>query len=142
MNDLKDVSTRGAIIATAIGLIVIALVIGVFAFRSNSLSNEKVDSKKYQAVVLRNGQVYFGKLSNLGSAYATLSDVYYIKNEQGAGATPSPDGSNLTLVKLGDELPQSDQEMQIANGQIVYFETMSDDSKVSEAIKKAKDQNK
>lgn len=36
---------------------------------------------KYQAVFMDNGQVYFGQISGLGTAYPSLTDVYYVQRQ-------------------------------------------------------------
>ena len=85
--------------------------------------------------------VYFGKLRNVGSAYTTLTDVYYIQanpqqsqnTQGGASASPQP---NLSLVKLGDELHGPEREMQVASNQIIFWENLRNDSKVVDAINK------
>lgn len=51
----------------------------------------------YQAVVLDNGQVYFGKVAGLGTDYPRMTDVYYIL--QGADAKNN-DRKNV-LVRRG-----------------------------------------
>src|SRR3989344_4528142 len=38
-----------------------------------------VKADQYQAVFLTNGQVYFGKLSDVNSAYVSLQDIYYLQ---------------------------------------------------------------
>jgi len=53
----------------------------------------------YQAVVLNNGQVYFGKLDKLGTPYPILTDVYYV---QGQVNQDTKQVTN-TLVKRGKE---------------------------------------
>jgi hypothetical protein len=139
--ELRDVSTRGALVAIAIAALVIALLVGVAVFRGNDVVSKSPNGKQYQAVFLTNGQVYFGKLHNLGSAYITLEDVYYIQanpqqsqnTQGGASASPQP---NLTLVKLGDELHGPERQMQIASNQVIFWENLKGDSKVVDAIKK------
>lgn len=133
--DIKDVSTRGALVAIAIALIVIAVLFSLTVFRGSAVVNQSPKKKQYQAVFLTNGQVYFGKLSGLGSAYVTLNDVYYIQsNAQPQGASPSPQ-PNLSLVALGQEIHGPEKEMQIASDQIIFWENLKDDGKVAQAIK-------
>lgn len=134
--DLLDINTRGALIAIAIALLAIAILIGTQVFQGSTIGNSP-NSKKFQAVFLTNGQVYFGKLSGLGGAYASLNDVYYIQS--GApqpGASPAPSAQpNLSLVQLGQEIHGPEKQMQIASSQIVFWEDLKDDGKVVQAIK-------
>lgn len=149
-DDVKDMSTRGSLVAIAIAMIVIAILIGMIAFRGTGGVSQFPKKDQYQAVFLTNGQVYFGKLKGLGGAYVKLQDVYYIQSQnpqQGAQSTPQPSpGTNLSLVKLGNEIHGPDAEMQIGSDQILFWENLKNDSKVVEAIKNKgsdnKDQNK
>lgn len=142
--ELKDVTTRGALVAVAVALLAIALLVGIAVFRSNTISNQSPDKDRFQAVFLTNGQVYFGKLKNTGGAYLTLDDVYYIQaNPQQAGQQPSASPQpNLTLVKLGDEIHGPERRMEIASSQVVFWEDLKNDSKVVDAIKKQNEEKK
>ncbi len=109
--------------------------------KTPTASEQKVTNSGYQAVFLSNGQVYFGKLSNANSDYATLSDIYYLQVTQ-----PPLQGSKddqqaqqqqqqLSLVKLGSELHGPLDSMQINRSQILFFEDMKEDGKVMQAIR-------
>ncbi len=138
-DDIRDISTRGALIAIAIAALVIATLIGITVFRGGGVVSKSPEKKKYQAVFLTNGQVYFGHLTNVGSSYATLDDVYYIQQGQQGGASPAPAANannNLSLVKLGQEIHGPERTMQIASNQILFWENLKDDGKVVDAIKK------
>jgi hypothetical protein len=70
------------------------------------------DANAFYAVFLTNNQVYFGKLSESGSRYPVLSDVYYIQAATSQDLTKgSQSGSQLQLVKLGSELHQPQDTM-------------------------------
>src|SRR5208337_439444 len=59
-----------------------------------------VFSTAFQAVLLDNGQVYYGKMSRLGTGFPEMTDVYYIVNKD------DPDTKTVKhiLVKRGKEL--------------------------------------
>ena len=135
-DDLRDVSARGSLVAIAIALIVLAILVGMAVFRGTDVVSKAPKKNSYQAVFLTNGQVYFGKLTNVGSAYVTLKDVYYIQsaNAPQPAATSSPQ-PQLSLVKLGEEIHGPEAEMQVASDQIVFWENLKDNGKVVEAIK-------
>jgi ABC-type proline/glycine betaine transport system ATPase subunit len=98
-----------------------------------------VKGKQYQAVFLTNGQVYFGKLKNPDSAYVKLTDIYYLQVQQ----TVQPDQQkedankqpNVSLAKLGSELHGPEDTMYISRDQILFWENLKDDGKVTQAIK-------
>src|SRR5690606_33296919 len=86
--------------------VTIAMAVGVFrGFKTTSL----VKDDQYQAVFLDNGQVYFGKLSNVNSSYAKLNDIYYLQVEQQIQPDQQEEGADeeqqpqISLAKLGNE---------------------------------------
>ncbi len=90
---------------------------------------------EYQAVFLDNGQVFFGKLENGGSAHPVLKEVYYIGRQQ------SPDGKEVKniLLKRGSEWHGPDF-MYLTSSHIVMVEPISSTSRVAELIKELKAQ--
>lgn len=54
----------------------------------------------YQAVLLDNGQVYYGKLAGLGTRFPVMTDVYYILRTE----DPKTKQIHNVLVKRGKEL--------------------------------------
>ena len=96
-------------------------------------------SEQYQAVFLTNGQVYFGKLDSLHTAYPTLTDIYYLivtrplQSQQG-GETQAvqPD---FSLRKLGNELHGPTDRMVINKDHILFVEDLKETGKVVEAIR-------
>jgi len=90
---------------------------------------------EYQAVFMDNGQVFFGKIENVTSAYPLLQDVYYIGKQQ------SPDGKEVRsiLVKRGNEW-HAPKYMYINRSHIALIEPVSPNSRVAQLIKEAKAQ--
>jgi hypothetical protein len=86
----------------------------------------------YQAVLLSNGAVYYGKLSGYGTRNPSLTDVFYIVSKT------NPDTKQVTnvLVKRGKELHGPDRMYLNAN-QIVFVEPVGTDSKVAQLISEA-----
>ena len=54
----------------------------------------------YQAVLLDDNQVFYGKLSSLNAAHPILTDVYYIKS----GIDPQSKETKSVLIRRGKEL--------------------------------------
>lgn len=96
-----------------------------------------VKGKQYQAVFLTNGQVYFGKVSKVDSSYVKLSDIYYLQVQQQV----QPQDKNaqqqpqVSLAKLGGELHGPEDSMYISRSQVLFWENLKDDGKVTKAIK-------
>ncbi len=108
-------------------------------------------NSEYQAVFLTNGQVYFGKLSQKHGGWIILKDIYYLQVTQnlqqasgGNSDTATTGQSQATqqdqqvqLVKLGSELHGPEDEMFIARDKILFWENMSENSKVLNSIRQA-----
>jgi hypothetical protein len=136
-------------------VVVIVLVAGAFTVgRLPELQRTgTIDSGKYQAVFLVNGQVYFGKLAKVNKDYMKLTGVYYLQATQPPAST-SPDGStnpqqtnslqtpDIQLIKLGSEVHGPDDEMVISEKQILFFENLKKDGKVSASIDNYQKQKK
>lgn len=86
----------------------------------------------YQAVLLSNGAVYYGKLAGFGSRNPTLTDVFYIVSK----SDPTTKQVTNVLVKRGKELHQPDR-MYLNATQIVFVEPVGSESKVAQLINEA-----
>jgi hypothetical protein len=132
-------------------IILVVIVLGVL-FRDRlfpsrdgeDMTTEQKEEKVsgYQAVFLTNGQVYFGKLSDVSATYATLNDIYYlqvtqppIQGSQQQGQQQQAAQQQLSLVKLGEELHGPVDEMKINRDQILFFEDIKEDGRVMTAIR-------
>lgn len=108
--------------------------------------NKGIKSNEYQAVFLSNGQVYFGKLTDLNHKYVTLTDIYYLQVQQGSNGSlqnasgSSTSDSQVSLAKLGSELHGPEDKMSISSDQVLFWENMKTDSKVVQAITKYQNQ--
>jgi len=83
----------------------------------------------YQAVLLDDNQVYYGKLSGFGGAHPVLTDVYYVKSR----VDPQTKESNSVLVKRGKELHGPDR-MYLNKQHIVLVEPVGTGSQVAKLI--------
>jgi|ERR1051326_5348372 hypothetical protein len=135
-------------------VVVVLIVLGVlfrdklFGAKGGSMTATKTTSGTYQAVFLTNGQVYFGKMLDANSDYATLKDIYYLQviQPQPLQGTPQDQAQQqqqqqqpqISLVKLGNELHGPVDEMHIAKTQILFYEDLKDDGNVVKAIQQYK----
>jgi hypothetical protein len=92
-------------------------------------------STPYQAVLLSNNSVYFGKLAGYGTSSPVLTDVYYIVTK----SDPTTKQVQNMLVKRGKELHGPDRMYLNANS-IVFIEPVGTDSKVAQLIQEANQQ--
>lgn len=127
-------------------IIILAIIGGAvyfFVFKKTSLwskGGKVVDSSKYQAVFLTNGQTYFGKVSNENGKYVSVTDVYYLvlkkplQNQSQGDDQADQTKPEYSLIKLGKEM-HGPTSMSINKDQILFIENLADDSKVVGAIK-------
>jgi hypothetical protein len=106
------------------------------------MADSAVKSKEYQALFLTNGQVYFGKLTKVDNSYVKLTDIYYLQVQQQV----QPKDQNqqqqpqVSLAKLGGELHGPEDVMYVSRSQVLFWENLKDDGKVTKAIKDYKAQ--
>jgi len=111
--------------------ILLAVVIAGIAWWMTRRNNAPVTlTTPYQAILLSNGQVYYGRLEGYGSRpFPVLREVYYIKS--GTDAKTSQPTS--ILVTRGNEWHGPDH-MILNASHIIQVEPVTPDSKVAELI--------
>jgi len=122
-----------ALLGAAALLVAIAVVIGIVAaVRSlgakDSLASA-INSSEYQAVLLNNGQIYFGKLSAPGGDFYYLRHVYYLTESSTRTGKPL-----RSLAKLTNDVHGPEDFMAINRGQIVYMENLSPSGQASRLL--------
>lgn len=137
-----------AIVAGVVLAIVIMVLSGWYLHRSSTAAT--IDSNKYQAVFFTNGQVYFGKLRQVNANYFKLTDVFYIQAQDAEAQTSDSENpqqtnsqsTDIRLIKLGSEVHGPDDAMIISKDQVLFFENLKKDGKVSDSITKYAEQQK
>lgn len=134
----KLTKNKKILIGSVFAVLVLALVGSVYYFRFSDVS---VKRNSYQAIFLSDGQVYFGKLSNIKSDYLKMTDVYYLQSNSQTDATKeSSEGRpQPQLIKLGSEIHGPEDMIKIRSQQVSYWENLKTDSKVSKAIEEFKE---
>lgn len=121
--------------------VVIAVVVVGLLFGAARLiwggSSDGIDHSKYQAVFLSSdnsgNSVYFGKLERMSDGYYKLSNIYYLLQK-------SSDTSDRELAKLAAAYG-SDDSMVLPREQVLFYQNMTDDSKIVQAIKQDNQKN-
>jgi hypothetical protein len=124
--------------AILVSVICVALLVWLAAKAYGTLmADAAVKGKQYQAVFLTNGQVYFGKVSRTDSSYLKLTDIYYLQVQQQVQPKDQNQGQQpqVSLAKLGGELHGPEDVMYISRQQVLFWENLKDDGKVTKAIK-------
>lgn len=109
-------------------LMVLVLVARTQLFRFGVAS--AIDRESYQAVFIVGGQVFFGKLQELGD-YFLLDDVFYLSVPQAADAQGQ-------LVKRGTELHRPMEPMIIPADQVLFIENINSNGDIATAIRRFK----
>lgn len=86
----------------------------------------------YQAVVLSNGTVFYGRLTGYGTHNPQMTDVFYIVTK----TDPTTKQISNLLVKRGKELHGPDR-MYLNPSSIVIVEPVGEHSKVAQLISEA-----
>jgi hypothetical protein len=118
----------GCVICLLIGLLVGHMV----TYHHMNRDHNPTFSTPYQAVLLSNGAVYFGKLAGYRTRNPTLTDIFYIVSK----TDPNTKQVSNVLVKRGKELHGPDR-MYLNASQIVFVEPVGPDSKVAQLINEA-----
>ena len=134
------------ILAVAIAALLAIVAFGGWSlYRSSTTAH--IDSGKLQAVFFTNGQVYFGKLEKLNGDYFKLTDIFYLQAQSAAADSENPQETStqqspdVQLVKLGSEIHGPVDEMIINKDQVLFFENLKEDGRVSQSIESYQDDN-
>jgi hypothetical protein len=141
-------------------IVVIIIILGAvgFIFRKNIFPNKAAAEQLsgYQAVFLTNGQVYFGKATHLDGQYIRLTSIYYLQTSTPAGTSATGStastataansaaadaATQLSLVKLGNELHGPADQMEINRDQVLFIEDLKTSGQVAQAIQKYQQTN-
>ena len=116
-------------------VVIVAVGSTIVAVRGWPLGGRVRFETPYQAVLLANGQAYFGRLENIGSSYPVLKEVYYVQTQ----VHPETKQVTNTLVRRGGELHGPDRTVLNAS-QIVLIEPVAENSQIAKLIAELKKQ--
>ena len=118
-----------------IGAILVLAVAGWALFSALKPQPTGIDNSKYQAVFLSNGQIYFGKLTSFSDKTFKITSVYYPQAQAtDEGETSAQTSNNIQIIRLGEEVHGPENEMIIYKDQVLYYENLKADSRVSQLI--------
>lgn len=129
------------VMLVSIGLLVASVALMTIQASTNRPNESQyVDTNKYQAVFLNNGQVYFGKITALNSQYVRLTNIYYLT--QNGSTSTNTSSSNYSLIKLGcQQIHDPYDAMVINHSQVTFWENLQNKGKVVSSIQKFQQQN-
>ncbi len=124
---------RNLVIGIVVGIIVgVVLTLGATYWM---IDRQLRFATPYQAVLLDDNQVFYGRLSGLTGNHPVLTDVYYIKS----GIDPQTKETKSILVMRGKELHGPDK-MYLNAQHIVLVEPVTPNSQVAKLIEQSKNQ--
>lgn len=126
--------------AWIIATIVFALLFvaaSVYAFLPKTTGSVGIDADKYQVVYLLNGQLYFGKLSQISTSQYRLEKAYYLQTPATPAATDGAEAaedSEAQLVKLSSAIYGPEDAMVISSDQVLYYQNLTPESRAAQLI--------
>lgn len=107
---------------------VVAIALGAIYLGRGLMTERILFETPHQAVLMVNGQLFFGRLHKAGSAYPVLKDVYYFQQQINAETKVG-----TSLVKRGQELHAPDH--MVLNAQhILLIVPVRTDSRMAKLI--------
>lgn len=93
-----------------------------------------VDKSRYQAVILSNDKVYFGKISAKSAEFYELTDAFFLREtREGDDAEPV-----RSLLPVNREIHAPDNTMLIRRDEVVLIENLAKDSPLLKEISRQK----
>lgn len=132
------------IAALALTLLVILGLVSWYLLGRNGGEISRVNKNEYQAVFLANDQVYFGKITSIDDNVLVITDIYYLQQQPNQPAADNKNAQakltqpNLSLAKRGSELQGPEDTMNINKQQVLFWENLKPDGKVTQGIKQYK----
>lgn len=123
--------SRLQVIIAVVAILLLGFAISWLYFKGQ----QRIMTDRYQAVHLENGQVFFGKLQNTSGNFLTLRDAYYTPLQQVKPDSQQKTPTQLSLIKVGEEVYGPERSVSIARSTVQYWENLRSDSKVIDAIK-------
>ncbi len=123
----------GAIIASLlVGLLLGAAGATFLANQDSSPFAGVIDSGRYQAVILSNDKVYFGKLDRVSDDYYRLDQAFFLREtRENADAEPV-----RALLPVNREIHAPDNTMLIRDDEVVLVENLAKDSPILSEIRR------
>jgi hypothetical protein len=129
----------GAVLAALLVGLIVGGALGALLFNQDKGGGGddlagKIDSSRYQSVILSNDKVYFGQLKTVSDAYYELDNAFFLREtRQSADAEPV-----RALLPVNREIHAPDNTMLIRKTEVVLVENLAKDSPILTEIKRQK----
>ena len=122
-----------------IGALVLGLVLGAFGMALLSGDDDEsdpfagaIDEDRYQAVILSNDKVYFGRLTDASDTFFELEEAFFLRETR-----ESEDAEPVrSLLPINRELHAPENSMLISKDDVVLVENLAEDSPLLTEIKR------
>jgi hypothetical protein len=132
---IQPLRRAGLVVGTIVLAVVVVLLTLLVAHQveGGDTLGSAINPNEYQAVVLTNGQIYFGKLTSPGDNYYYLRHVYYLTEQSTRAGQPK----QRALAPIVRDVHAPEDMMVINRSQIVYVENLKPTGEVSKRIQQA-----
>jgi hypothetical protein len=115
----------------AAGIVAVVVIVLAVLWSRGSFDAQQIDGSKYQAVYTLDGKMYFGKLQNSTGTYLVVKKPYTTQTTQTEDKTAE---AQTTLVKVSGQVYGPEDSIALKSDQVVFWQNLRSDSKVSQAI--------
>ncbi|AGL62315.1 hypothetical protein L336_0612 [Candidatus Saccharimonas aalborgensis] len=123
--------TRFSVFGAVIFISVLIFAVSLYVLNGR---DTLIDPSKYQVVYLINGQAYFGKLQNVHGEYLVINSPYTAQTAPQQASDKEAEQAT-TLLRVRDQVYGPEDAMSIKSSQVVFWQNLRDDSKVTQALK-------
>lgn len=114
------------VVGLLVGLVIGGLVATLLARTGDDAFGGALDTTRYQAVIVSNDKVYFGRLTSLSSDFYQLRDAFFLREtSQDPNAEPVHE-----LLPVNREIHGPENSMLIRKDEVVLVENLAEDSPV------------
>ena len=114
-----------------LGLAIVALLVAI-AYQNHRRFHKPLLTTPYQAVVLQNGAVFYGRVDHLGTDHPVVRDAFTVRTE----IDPQTQRPRHVVVKRRDE-PNGADHLIIPAAAIAFVEPVRPDSATGKLIEQA-----
>ncbi|MEA3075353.1 MAG: hypothetical protein QOF60_261 [Actinomycetota bacterium] len=140
-NPAKNANAGRSSLAAVLAALALGLILGgaATAFYLNATDSSSgdgfagvVDTTRYQAVILSNDKVYFGRIESVSDQFFRLSNAFFLRE------TPGSNGSEpvRALLPVNREIHAPDNTMLIRKADVILVENLAKDSPILTEIRR------
>jgi hypothetical protein len=136
----KSTTAGRSSLAAVLAALAVGLILGgaatAFYLQANDSNGDgfagQVDTARYQAVILSNDKVYFGRIASVSDDFFQLRNAFFLRE------TPGSNGSEAVraLLPVNREIHAPDNNMLIRKDDVILVENLAKDSPILTEIRR------